>query len=716
MSERARIAEAPSPSSTAPRSGAPSGVADPTERNRRALIGALAELRYHLETHAFRGERGEGGEGGEVPAPPPKAAVPPRLDRLGQIFELSSFERGVLLLAGCCELESSFAGLCARAQGSAERPYPTFSLALAALPEAHWSALSPAAPLRYWGLVELTPSPSAGGSLTGSALHLDERILHDLLGLDYRDEALAGIVELMPAPELVASSHYALARRLAATWVATQEAAELPTSQFPVLQLCGSESSDKRGVAAALCELLGVPAFRMPAEALPSGAVELDRVLRRWQREANLGGGVLVLDADGLDAHDPARESVLRRAIEAIATPLVLLSVKRRPIDLRPALAFDVEKPSPEEQREIWRQAFAEASDSETSSGEASETASSELRGVTPALLDRLIGQFHLSGPTIRAACASALSDLEGPNSGTANAGSGKASEVSLPELLWNTCRLQARPRLDDLAQRIDSGARWEDLVLPEASKLLLGEISSQVRWRHRVHQGWGFASRGQRGLGIAALFAGASGTGKTLAAEVVASEVGLDLYRIDLSSVVSKYIGETEKNLQRIFDAAESGGAILLFDEADALFGKRTEVQDSHDRYANIEVSFLLQRMESYRGLAVLTSNLKDALDPAFLRRFRFIIDFPFPGPEQRLEIWRRVFPRETPTQGLDFSRLARLNAAGGTIRNIAINAAFLAAASDEAIGMRHLQRSARREYGKLGRPAPELEIQDWV
>jgi SpoVK/Ycf46/Vps4 family AAA+-type ATPase len=230
------------------------------------------------------------------------------------------------------------------------------------------------------------------------------------------------------------------------------------------------------------------------------------------------------------------------------------------------------------------------------------------------------------------------------------------------------------------------------------------------------VHDLWGFAARGERGLGIAALFAGASGTGKTMAAEVIAGEVGLDLYRIDLSSVVSKYIGETEKNLQRVFDAAEAGGAILLFDEADALFGKRTEVEDSHDRYANIEVSYLLQRMESYRGLAILTSNLKDNLDPAFLRRFRFIVDFPFPGPGERAGIWRRIFPPGTPTRALDAERLGRLNLAGGSIRNIAINAAFLAAEAGEPVSMRHLLRATRREYAKQGRPVPELEIQDWV
>jgi SpoVK/Ycf46/Vps4 family AAA+-type ATPase len=215
---------------------------------------------------------------------------------------------------------------------------------------------------------------------------------------------------------------------------------------------------------------------------------------------------------------------------------------------------------------------------------------------------------------------------------------------------------------------------------------------------------------------GISALFSGVSGTGKTLAAEVLASELRLDLYHIDLSAIVSKYIGETEKNLRRVFDAAEEGGAILLFDEADALFGKRSEVKDSHDRYANIEVSYLLQRMEAYRGLAVLTTNMKNALDAAFLRRIRFIVQFPFPDAAQRDKIWRRIFPATTPTEGLDFDKLARLNVTGGNIRNIALNAAFLAADAEEVVRMRHLAQAVRSEYAKLEKPVVESEIGGWV
>jgi SpoVK/Ycf46/Vps4 family AAA+-type ATPase len=243
-----------------------------------------------------------------------------------------------------------------------------------------------------------------------------------------------------------------------------------------------------------------------------------------------------------------------------------------------------------------------------------------------------------------------------------------------------------------------------------------LRDIALHVRNRTTVYQRWGFAAKGARGLGISALFAGVSGTGKTMAAEVLANELRLDLYRIDLSAVISKFIGETEKNLRRVFDAAEEGGAILLFDEADALFGKRSEVKDSHDRYANIEVSYLLQRMEAYRGLAILTTNLKSALDTAFLRRIRFIVQFPFPDAAQRAEIWRRIFPPDTPTENLDRNRLARLNVAGGNIRNIALNAAFLAADAGEPVRMSHLLRAAQSEYLKLEKSLTEAEVGGWA
>jgi SpoVK/Ycf46/Vps4 family AAA+-type ATPase len=266
---------------------------------------------------------------------------------------------------------------------------------------------------------------------------------------------------------------------------------------------------------------------------------------------------------------------------------------------------------------------------------------------------------------------------------------------------------------MDSLAQRIEPRATLDDLVLPPDQMDLLSRIADQVRRRSTVYEEWGFASRTDRGLGISALFSGDSGTGKTMAAEALAHRLRLNLYRIDLSAVVSKYIGETEENLRKLFDAAEDGGAILFFDEADALFGKRSEVKDSHDRYANIEINYLLQRLESYRGLGILATNMKGALDTAFLRRLRFIVSFPFPGVAERRRIWEKAFPKDTPVAPLDYDRLAGLVLSGGNIANAAMNAAFMAAREEPPlVTMPLLLAAIRTEYVKLERPLNEAEF----
>ena len=272
---------------------------------------------------------------------------------------------------------------------------------------------------------------------------------------------------------------------------------------------------------------------------------------------------------------------------------------------------------------------------------------------------------------------------------------------------------------MDDLARRVEGRAEWKDLILPPAQLRTLRAMAAQVRHRATVYESWGFGARSMgRGLGISALFSGPSGAGKTMAGEVLGAELELDVYRIDLSAIVSKWIGETEKNLRRVFDAAEEGCAILQFDEADALFGKRSEVKDSHDRHANIEVSYLLQRLEEYRGLSILTTNLKNNIDPAFLRRIRFIVDFGFPEAAERAEIWKGIFPKETPVGELDFDRLGQLNLAGGSIRNVAVAAAFLAAeggAKRPQVEMDHILAAARTEYEKTGRPLTAAELRGW-
>jgi SpoVK/Ycf46/Vps4 family AAA+-type ATPase len=329
--------------------------------------------------------------------------------------------------------------------------------------------------------------------------------------------------------------------------------------------------------------------------------------------------------------------------------------------------------------------------------------------GDAQTVAEQLASQFSLNLAEIYDLAADVWANHEA-NRADATAPALNAEQCA--EQLWDLCRLLARPRLDTLAQRLDAKATWDDLVLPDEPLRLLRQITVQVRHRHTVYEGWGFAQKMNRGMGISALFSGESGTGKTMAAEVIANDLRLNLYRIDLSAVVSKYIGETEKNLRRLFDAAEEGGAILFFDEADALFGKRSEVKDSHDRYANIEINYLLQRMEAYRGLAILATNMKSALDSAFMRRLRFIVQFTFPGVAERKQIWQKVFPPQMPKAELDYERLARLTLSGGNIHSIALNAAFLAAQSGEPVTMPIVLAATRTEFRKLDKPVNEADF----
>ncbi|HEU5102926.1 MAG TPA: ATP-binding protein, partial [Roseiflexaceae bacterium] len=450
----------------------------------------------------------------------------------------------------------------------------------------------------------------------------------------------------------------------------------------PLVALCGTERHTLIAVGAAAAERAGLRPHLLQAADIPEELEQRRLLARLWQRETLLGARTLLIDL----ADDPRAIDRATTFADLLAAPALLLS--EQPLNiatLRPIVRYTLAPASAAEQQRIWMQALGP------------HTAA--LNGAVP----RLAAQFSLPPAAIHAATAEVL---------------GEPANISGDELaqrLWDACRQQARPRLDDLAQRITTRRGWDDIVLPERQLEMLHEVTAHVAQRGRVYDQWGFGAE-SRGSGTSVIFAGGSGTGKTLAAEILANELRLDLYRVDLSGVVSKYIGETEKNLRRIFGAAEYGGAILLFDEADALFGKRSEVKDSHDRYANIEVSYLLQQMESYRGLALLTTNMLENFDRAFLRRVRFVIQFPFPTLDQRAAIWQRAFPTGAPTQAIDVYKLARLNVAGGNIRNIALNAAFLAAHSGEPIGMSHLLRAAVSEYAKLEKSLPDSEIKDWM
>ncbi|NJP09670.1 MAG: ATP-binding protein [Leptolyngbyaceae cyanobacterium RU_5_1] len=609
--------------------------------------------------------------------------VPPALHTVCTAFALTLFERDLLLLCAGVELSASLAQLCATAQGSSQLAYPTFSLALAALPDAHWSALTPVRPLRHWRLIEV----SNGESLTQSRLRVDERVLHYLNGISYLDDRLQGLIAPVTTVSELAASHCHLAERIISIW-SSQEG----SSGYLAIQLCGDTAESKTAIALSACAALGIQLHTLRAIDLPATVAEREALARLWEREAILTNSALLLECEQLDEmgnetmRQEKRMQTILPFVEALRSYLIVTTHDPLQFCQRPSLRLEVNQLSTDEQRSLWQRSL--------------QTLEINLNGK----LEALISQFSLSSQTIQETCLDFKINCE------------NKSDLPTFDVLWETCRSQTRTRMEDLAQRISPMATWDDLVLPEPQRQTLREMTAQVRQRSTVYETWEFARRGANGLGISALFVGESGTGKTMAAEVVAHELQLDLYRIDLSQIVSKYIGETEKNLRRVFAAAETGGAILLFDEADALFGRRSEVKDSHDRYANIEVSYLLQRMEAYRGLAILTTNLKSAIDPAFLRRLRFVVQFPFPDATQRLEIWRRMFPPKLPTQGLDLTKLARLNVPGGNIRNIALNAAFLAADAGEPVQMKHLLQAAQSEYTKLEKSLTSTEVGGWI
>jgi AAA+ superfamily predicted ATPase len=618
------------------------GIEGLATRNQAALAEALGRVRARLQGHAS----GLPLALREEPMDPESA-----LFRICRTFGLTAFERDLLLLAALPEFEPATRELFSRCTGDPARDYPTLELAFEVLPEGHWSAAGPRAPLREWRLVELV----GDGPLCSRRIAIDERALHLLAGVAYVDDRVAATTRELDVAGAPAPSQARAAEALRQAWARGSA----------VVQLVGGGGEDKRLVAGVAAEAAGLDLRLIDVGDLAAADAYL------WNRETLLGLRALLIDADAATGEELA---AAERFASRLLGPVVL---SRKEAGGRPWPAVRVEPPTPEEGRQLWNLALGE-----------------ELNGS----LSRVRSQFTLSATAI-AAVADVAKSAEGP----------------LEDRVWQACQDQARVRLGGLGARVESRAEWQDLVLPEAQKNVLREIVAHVRQRDRVYGDWGWSRLSSRGLGITALFSGASGTGKTLAAEVLANELRLDLFRIDLANVVSKYIGETEKNLARVFEAAEGGGAILLFDEADALFGKRSEVKDSHDRYANLEISYLLQRMEAYRGLAILTTNLKGNLDPAFLRRLRFVVHFAFPDAAARRQIWERAIPETTPTKGLDPDRLAQLAVAGGNIRNIALGAAFLAAEADDELSMSHLLQAARAEFAKIERPLNESEVQGW-
>ncbi len=629
--------------------------------NGEFLAASVAWIRALLRQHGQTGPR--------VPAAPPSqtedtlgalaAAVedlagrvpPPALVSLAPRVGLSRFERDILLLCAAAELDPSIRGLCADVHGNDAMTYPTFALALTVLPGPAWEALSPDGALRAWRLIEI--DHTRGESLISSPLRTDERIVNYLKGLDHLDARLHPLLRALPPADehLLPLSHLSVVEPVARC-----------LADGPVVQLVGPDRPSAMLVATAAAARAGLQLYVLQGAAIPQSPDEIDELARLWRREAALSPVALSVDVDA-----SGRDAGLAAAlVTRLGSPALVWARESLPALNAHGLVLDIDPPTMAERRAAWQQ---------------------HLPPDSPADPGALAAQFALDTTTIAAAAAD-------------------------PDP-WGRCRVLTRPHIDGYAERLQPAVGWSDLVLGEQELRLLHAIADQVRHRWQVYQEWGFAEKTTRGLGLSALFSGPSGVGKTLAAEVLAHDLDLDLYRTDLAGVISKYIGETEKNLRQLFDAAEAGGWLLFFDEADALFGKRSEVKDSHDRFANVQIDYLLQRMEAYRGLAILSTNMRSALDTAFLRRLRFIVEFPFPDMVQRRAIWALAFPASLPgAASLDLDRLAELPANGGMIHNIAVNAAFLAAARGSDLDPDLVLAAVRDEFTKLQLPIRQRDL----
>lgn len=613
--------------------------------------------------------------------------LPPELAWLAGAYDLSDFDLHVVLLALAPELDLRYERVYAFLQDDVSRRRPTVDLALNLLCGTLETRLhrrwhfTEEGPLVRHDIVRLVAEPgSAEPPLLTHALKLDERIVRRLLGYRGLDPVLRGICGTLEPPG-TALDVPVLADQLDALVALVTEAC---LSGEPLcLYLSGPPGWAKRRLAAAVAAGAGLPLLTVSlGDALATGP-SFGPLMRRVQDEARTQQAIMY--AEPLDAllgpGDPQPLVDTVTGYEGIS--IVAGTPPLPPTGPGSAALVPVHVPPPthEQRAEYWRACLDAAGES-----------------VAEPALQQLAGRFRLAPEQIAGAVSLARSReaVHQPAVGG----------LALREL-FAAARAQSDPALDGLARKIEPVHDWTQIVLPPDTLAQLREMCQQVVHRHQVLDEWGFGRRLSVGKGVTALFAGPPGTGKTMAADIIARELGLDLYKIDLSGVVSKYIGETEKNLERIFTAAEKANAILFFDEADALFGKRSEVRDSHDRYANVEVAYLLQKMDLFEGVAILATNLRQNMDEAFVRRLCFAIDFPFPDEEQRAQIWRILFPAQARHDpDIDFGSLgARLRISGGSIQNIVLNAAFLAAAAGQPIGGPHLRHATRREYQKMGK-----------
>jgi hypothetical protein len=599
------------------------------------------------------------------------------LDQLIYTFDLNPYEWALLMLCAGWQLNNAISEQCTQYLQKSV-PAPNIDLALNLFgPDT--DPFDPRSPLFQWNLIE-----GGAGSLINRPLVIERWTLHYILGYDPPAPLLNPSTLPSPVPysdAILSLSQEKLLSALLNLWS--------EHSTIPITQLISNDEHAPQFIAATALSKFGYRPYYLSTATLNFDPKLIEDWTIYWQRLSSLENYALILHCGDPTTLNPIANALIERLVKDSITPLLLSATERIP-NTTDILTLELPHLNATDQKHLWTYYLQEV----------------------PVPLETQIGalvvQFNLTAHQIQAVAAQALAQVRAQD---------PALNVEiLTETLWKVCQTQSRSSLEGLVERIEPKTTWNELILPPEPSQILHQIIATIRQRAKVYEEWKMGGETRRGMGITSLFYGPSGTGKTTAAEIIAHDLNLDLYRVDLSQVSSKYIGETEKNLKKVFAAAESSGAVLLFDEADSIIGKRSEVKDARDRYANQEVGYLLQAMENYSGLAILTTNLPNSLDTAFMRRIRFSVRFEYPTPEERAQIWKRNFPETVPTLDLSYQRLAQLNVSGASIRNIAMGGAFVAAQDDQPIQMKHILQAARAELLKLGRSITDQEIRGWI
>jgi ATPase family associated with various cellular activities (AAA) len=604
---------------------------------------------------------------------------PPAIETLCKAFKLSDIEREILTLCAAAEIDHRGCQLFSKVADDSQYALPTISLALNISQSQSLSIFDRNLPLFKWRLVRIL----SNNNLITAPLKIDPWVLQYLMGYDYKDPSYP--ITLHPTP--IQPSKYTLP----ACYTPVLDAINLQWSNattLPVTQLCGTDPKAHQYIGAHIAKDYGYQLMHLSACALPPDASLFQSWLTHWKRQSLLHDQALLLEITPSDFQTLSFAETLAQLIASQQNPL-FLSLEERLARYPNALSVDIPELTLPDQKQQWAYHLGPYA--------------SQLNGH----IGKIVAQFNVTLHNIETITSRALNQIQHPKEGT--------EPKSLPELVWQICRTESRSRLEGLAERIEPKTTWDDLILPPLSQTALKVIISTCQHRSVIYDEWGMGGNTRRGMGIASLFYGPSGTGKTTAAEIIAHDLNLDLYRVDLSQVSSKYIGETEKNLEKIFNAAQQSGAVLLFDEADSIIGKRSEVKEARDQYANQTVGYLLQAMEQFSGLAILTTNLPNSIDPAFNRRIKYRIRFEYPTQEQRVKIWEKNFPTLVPTQNLSFVRLGQAILSGAAIGKSALQAAFMAKMEEEPVQMKHVHRAIVLEGLADGRRLTPEETYGW-